>query len=160
MSTRLNLGSGRKNLEGYTNIDFGPPADVFLDLRGGLYHRDNTVDEIYAKHVIEHFTFDEWNVVLKDWVRVLKSGGKLIIECPDLIKCCEALAFDKYGERDFWYITIYGNHLNGGVHKQGFTIPRIHRELTEAGLKVTRCRNWGDDVHRIRHYNIRIEAVK
>jgi len=46
-----------------------------------LPFRDGTLDFVYSSHVLEDF--EDWNPVLKEWVRVLKPGGTLVILIPD-----------------------------------------------------------------------------
>lgn len=90
---RLNLGCGGKHLEGYTNVDFetnhsGKQPDVSCDLRSLPFEADSA-DEILSVHVIEHFWRWEVEDVLKEWLRVLKPGGKLALECPNLLQACK-----------------------------------------------------------------------
>jgi predicted SAM-dependent methyltransferase len=49
----------------------------------------DSIDEILSVHVVEHFW--RWEVldVLKEWVRVLKPNGSMIVECPNLISACQ-----------------------------------------------------------------------
>jgi len=42
---------------------------------------NNVLDYVYSSHVLEDFQDTE--AVLREWLRVLKTGGKLIIFCPD-----------------------------------------------------------------------------
>lgn len=86
---RLNLGCEDKILEIYVNVDVaservGKLPDVVCDVRKLDNFSDNFADETLAVHVVEHFW--RWEVVktLKEWVRVLKPGGKMILECPNL----------------------------------------------------------------------------
>ena len=88
-SVKLNLGCGRRILEGYTNVDLpgnhsGIKPDVEADLRK-LPFPDEHADEIMAVHVIEHFYVWEVMSVLDEWKRVLKTGGKIILELPNLM---------------------------------------------------------------------------
>ena len=90
MSIKLNLGCGNTNLKGYINIDcieneFIKP-DIKADVSKELPFESNSVDEILASHVIEHFRVWQLKEILFEWRRVLKVGGKLIIECPDIEK--------------------------------------------------------------------------
>lgn len=59
--------------------------DVEADLRD-LPFPDNYADEARAIHVIEHF--QPWDAprVLAEWVRVIKPGAQLAVECPCLDK--------------------------------------------------------------------------
>jgi predicted SAM-dependent methyltransferase len=53
-------------------------------------YADNSVDEIRAYHIIEHWTFTvALKKVIKEWNRVLKRGGLLHIETPDLYNTCK-----------------------------------------------------------------------
>ncbi len=87
---KLNLGCGKKILPGYINVDFpnnysGKKPDLECDIRV-LPYRDNTIDEVMAIHVIGHFHLWEVPDILKEWCRVLKPGGRIILECPCLNK--------------------------------------------------------------------------
>ena len=44
---------------------------------------DNSVDLIYASHVLEYFDRQEVIKVLKEWQRVLRPGGVLRLAVPD-----------------------------------------------------------------------------
>lgn len=52
---------------------------------------DKSVDAILAKHLFEHIV--DPIQALREWNRVLKEDGKLVIVCPDY-RYCEALACD------------------------------------------------------------------
>jgi len=55
-----------------------------------LPFKDATVDTVYSSHLLEDVF--EWKPVLREWVRVLKSGGNLIILLPDKALWAAALA--------------------------------------------------------------------
>lgn len=61
------------------------------DLRNLKWVDDGVADEIHAYHVIEHFYRTEVPAVLAEWHRVLKSGGVLCLEQPDVLKCAANL---------------------------------------------------------------------
>jgi SAM-dependent methyltransferase len=94
---RLDLGCGTKREDGWTRIDYpveralrGREAaetapDIPCDLRA-IPLPDECADEARAIHVIEHFQPWEALDVLKEWVRLLKPGGSLALECPSLDK--------------------------------------------------------------------------
>jgi len=80
---KLNLGAGEDRREGYVNIDWNELAnpDVRHDLNIVPYpFSDNTFDEIFASHILEHL--DKPFAVMKELHRLLKPGGKLIIKVP------------------------------------------------------------------------------
>ena len=56
-------------------------ADVVADVTEELPFDDNYADAIIARHILEHCV----NTIgaLKQWKRVLKPGGRLIVSVPD-----------------------------------------------------------------------------
>ncbi len=77
--TKLNLGGGDLVMDGFTNIDRKNGKEVF-PLAGV---DDNSVDEIYASHVIEHFSHRKVSEVLNHWVAKLRPGGRIRIAVPN-----------------------------------------------------------------------------
>ena len=150
--TRLNLGCGDKILDGYINVDVvesrsGKKPDLLCDLHLLKPFADNSVDEILSVHVVEHFW--RWEVldILKEWVRVLKPGGKMILECPNLKSACEeflknpdAAAFGgPEGQRSMW--VFYGDPRWRDpymVHRWGYTPESLAKLMLEAGLVYPR----------------------
>src|SRR5439155_15124894 len=45
------------------------------------WFKDSVLDYVYSSHLLEDF-FDT-EAVLREWIRVLKPEGKLVIFCPD-----------------------------------------------------------------------------
>jgi ubiquinone/menaquinone biosynthesis C-methylase UbiE len=88
--TKLNLGCGKRCFPDYMNVDVMDVCPVpnvpytKADIRS-LPFEDNSADEIFSCHVIEHIWPWEVDAHLKEWLRVLKPGGLLITECPNLI---------------------------------------------------------------------------
>ena len=80
--TKLNIGAGDTVIEGFTPIDRKLGSEAYP-----LAYPDNSVDEIRASHVLEHFPFADVPLVLADWARVLKPGGRMRIAVPDVDKC-------------------------------------------------------------------------
>jgi SAM-dependent methyltransferase len=90
---RLNLGCGDKILTTYINVDLisgrkGRRPDLASDVSDLRSIGDGTVDEILAVHIFEHFYLWEVPKLLSEWARVLRSGGKIVIECPNLAAAC------------------------------------------------------------------------
>ncbi len=83
--SKLNLGANGFHLKGFVNIDIDPNThpDQIADALH-LPYEDNSVDEIYAGHLLEHFTENE--DALKEWHRVLKPQARITITVPDVEK--------------------------------------------------------------------------
>lgn len=45
--------------------------------------KSDTLDWIYNSHLIEDFTYSDQIPLIKEWLRVLKPGGRLLIMAPD-----------------------------------------------------------------------------
>lgn len=76
---KLNIGAGDTDLPGFTPIDIQTGTDA----SGRLPYDDNSVDEVYASHVLEHIHHQKTEATLREWLRVLKPGGLMRIAVPD-----------------------------------------------------------------------------
>jgi predicted SAM-dependent methyltransferase len=97
--------------------------------------RDETVDEIYASHCLEHFSHTQTLDVLKEWNRVLTKGGKIYIAVPDFEKALEV--YKKIGfMTDFFRNFLWGDQeYREAFHYTCFTYATILNYLSEAGFK-------------------------
>lgn len=82
---KLHLGCGKKYLSGYIHVDIikYPNVDIQADIRNLDSIPNNSVDEIYACHVLEHFNRKEIIQVLTEWNKKLKVNGILRLAVPD-----------------------------------------------------------------------------
>ena len=107
--TRLNVGAGNKRIAGYLAVDIDPATapDVVADI-ASLPYPDGSVDEVLSVHSIEHVHRWEGIAALKEWFRVLKSGGVLVVECPDFLKCCRNVV--NGSPHNHGKLGLYGDH--------------------------------------------------
>ena len=100
---KLHLGCGKRYIPGYFHIDGfdGPHIDHVCSIDDLSFIEDNSIDLIYACHVIEHFKRARLPQVLKEWNRVLKKGGKLRLAVPDFEAIVKALAAKEY---EGWFV--------------------------------------------------------
>lgn len=144
---KLHLACGHDYDASYINIDLYAPDDARVDFRHDvkkLPYDDNTIDEIKAFHIIEHFDFFEGQEVLKEWYRILKPGGKLYLETPDFLETCRAFVegspLPGY-DIEQWRILLYGHFfahpwIAGQTHKFLFTESQLRSQLSWAGFKT------------------------
>jgi predicted SAM-dependent methyltransferase len=87
---RLEIGPRDIPVEGYEHLDIvpGPHIEYVADASGSLPFQDETFDEIYASHVIEHIPWYRTEQMLREWFRILKPGGHMEIWTPDLEVIC------------------------------------------------------------------------
>ena len=95
---KLHLGCGQRYLPGYIHIDVcnEKHIDMQMDIRKLDGIADNTVDDIYASHVLEHFKRNEIYDILKEWNRVIKPDGTIHIAVPNFLACVEQYNQQKY----------------------------------------------------------------
>lgn len=132
---RLNIGAGDWKPDGYTTYDlYDATADVKGDART-LPYVDNSVDEILASHLLEHFSFHEAFVVLTEWKRALKPDGKLILEVPNLLETCRMFVAEP--TRRLWLLpTIFGYPwVSGQGHLFGYTPEQLEWTLGVVGFR-------------------------
>ncbi len=86
-STAYNLGCGKIRWPDWINVDVDPEyADLVADIRKLPEIESNSADAVAAIHVMEHFYYWEVPEMIQEWKRILKPGGKLILEMPCLDK--------------------------------------------------------------------------
>lgn len=149
---RLNLGCGDKILSGYINVDFaesrkGNKPDVIADLRSLRFDHDYA-DEILSVHVIEHFYPWEAASLLAHWRDILKPGGSIILECPNILTAAKMLlqeperaakAAGKDGQMAMW--PLYGDPTWKDplmCHRWGYTPTTLKDLLGNCGYKNVR----------------------
>lgn len=132
---RLNIGAGRTNLSGFIPVDrkLGmeayplPPVIQHGEMTVPIL--DDSVEEIRASHVLEHFGFEESERALRDWHRVLKPGGRIRIAVPDYDKIVGLNGDPK----KFRYL-MGGQTDQDDYHKSAWTKDILTQRMTEAGF--------------------------
>ena len=163
---KLNLGSHNKRIEGFTNVDVLdlPNVDIRHDLTEFPYpFEDNSVDEILMEEFLEHIPFRYSVGVLKECHRILKEGGKLSIQVPDIKEMmfaywngqiCECVAHKPKDKADGmakldcpdckgygrvhpnrWFYAFVGAQKHDyDTHRNIYTPEKMEAELEEAGF--------------------------
>ena len=78
----IDIGCGNRKHSGAFGVDIArlKTVDVLADVRLGLPFRDNSIDVVYASHVLEHF--EDLVRVLEEIWRVCRPGGRVHITVP------------------------------------------------------------------------------
>lgn len=129
---KLNIGCGPNKIEGYINIDSEECVhpDLIHDItEGPLPYEDGSVDEITFFHCIEHVSKVAHEIILMDFRRVLKDGGRIYISYPNFRKCAQNWLVNKDGNRAFWEKTIYGRQIHKGDYHVAAITPDYMAEL-------------------------------
>lgn len=152
---KLNLGSGTIPIEGYENLDAKNCRPIYP-----LEFADESVDEIRASHVLEHFGCREINSVLKDWVRVLKPGGLLRIAVPNFEVLAHEYLSGNKNKLPLQNFVMGGQLDELDFHKAIFDRAALERELRLVG--VGQIREWKSEIEDCASYSIslNLEGVK
>jgi len=129
----LHVGCGPKhkdqttigfNTDEWQEIRFDIDESVQPDLVGTMTDMSSveseSVDALFSSHNIEHLYPHEVPVALKEFSRVLKSDGFVVITCPDLQSVCKLVAEDKL--TDAAYVSPAGP-----IHRLIFYMDIAHR---------------------------------
>lgn len=157
---RLNLGCGEQRYIGYIGVDMeGNAADVKHNLCEPLPFADGSVDEIYASHVVEHFSLWQIQRILQDWCRVLRVGGTFWGLVPDGVRVAQEYLKavrrnDRY-KRMVFLANMHGGWTNnefigyGEVHHAMYDMEFLKETLSRGGFHPVwiEPRTFGPDNH-------------
>jgi len=110
---KLNLGAADWHIDGWRSVDL-PAVDLS---KFPWPWESESVQSIYAGHILEHFDRAAGNRFLGECRRVLCTGGVLFLAVPDMDKF-----IDCHLSGDFELLNGYAwrdlNHLLGGDHTE------------------------------------------
>jgi protein O-GlcNAc transferase len=169
MPTFLHVGCGPKRKNQTTaefsrlhwrELRYDIEPSVKPDILGSMLDmsavKSESVDAVFSSHNIEHLFAYQVPVAPKEFLRVLKPDGYLVITCPDLLPVARMIADDKLNDAAYQssagpitpHDILYGyspeleKGLHYMAHKCGFTLKtmiatlRTHGFATVAGCTV------------------------
>ena len=84
---KLQIGAGLNNKPGWLNSDIEPePGQAYLDASKRFPLPDRSFRYVYSEQVIEHITYEEGLVMLRESYRILEPGGRVRLATPNLDK--------------------------------------------------------------------------
>jgi predicted SAM-dependent methyltransferase len=135
---KINIGCGERNFgDDWIHIDGGDYNHLDYKNITKLELEDNTVDLMYASHVLEYFDRKKAKSILKEWNRVLKPNGELRIAVPDFYSMVQLYFLNniplekflgplygkmKMGKKLIYHKTVYDwNSLTELLTKTGYS---------------------------------------
>ncbi|OUL19791.1 hypothetical protein BV378_31735 [Nostoc sp. RF31YmG] len=119
----------------WVTFDIAPGADYLGNIKNLKLFSSNSMNRVYASHVLEHVSYEDAKFALKEMYRVLKPQGEVFIAVPDLINVSKLL------ETEFAQTAI---DITFGVnrpvkdwqpqHKYGYTHSTLENLLKEVGF--------------------------
>lgn len=148
---KLHLGCGGKYIPGFFHVDVNEHPHI--DLRATVDKLDgiesNSVELIYASHLLEHFDRHEVDAVLAEWRRVLRPGGVLRLAVPNFGACARLYADGRleHGLDDILGLVVGGQKDAYDYHKMVFDEASLERRLKQVGFREVRLWDWRSTEH-------------
>ena len=145
---KVNFACGKQTWDGWYCIDAVQSADATrpVDLLHRFsFERDrlinplpleaDSVDELHSYHFIEHLYAWEAPAVVREFRRIIRPGGRLVLELPNLEKACSNFLQGKKAQDGLW--RLYGDP--GFMeplmcHKWGYTKASLMALLRDNGF--------------------------
>lgn len=169
---KIDIGCGKKKREGYIGCDVRPiPGVDVVCLSTQLPFENGSIDEVYSRHIVEHFSFREFLNVLVEWNRVLKMGGEIYIICPNLLWHAQQIlngshesVYDKRrGHNDrYWALgSLFGWQQDEyDIHKFGYYFELLKDVLEGAGFGLVENRTNASDSYEKAQHHLEVRAHK
>jgi len=145
---KLHLGCYGKKIPGFINVDVR--EEVEPDLLDDAFElqkvKNNSVDLIYASHVLEHADFQQSERALRRWHQVLKKGGVLRLAVPDM----EAHFAHYFYHKDLRLLhsALWGSQRHPyDYHKNGWDFNKLKEELELYGFTNVKRYDWRKTEH-------------
>ncbi len=167
---KYHLGSGRKYMKGYINVDFPQEKHNVIKVRADRYedilkmdYGKCKVDEIRSHHVFEHFNYVESFILLIRWTTALKDeSGVLIIDVPDISQIVHGLNnFDSTAQQEFAIMRlIYGDQgSDWAYHRNGWTAFLLTSVLRAFGYATTK-KSYGKPSNKFPNCGVKVRGEK
>ena len=139
---KLLLGS-RTRHPGWTTLDLtaGPEVDHVGDCTDLSAFADDSIETLYASHVLEHVPYPDLQRTLKEWHRVLAPDGKAMIAVPDMNILAQLFVKPEIRGRDKVLIMrmMFGGQTDEtDFHCIGFDLELLGVHLHLAGFAAIR----------------------
>ncbi len=131
---KLMLGYSEK-IDGWVTFDINPGADYIGNIKNLSLFKSNSIEVVYASHVLEHINCNEAQDALKEIYRILKPGGEVFLAVPNTASLSKLLETDLAQTA---IDIIFG--VNRPVadwypqHKYGYTETLLSKILLESGF--------------------------
>lgn len=167
---KINFGCGKQTWEGFFCIDAvqNPKASRPLDLVHAVSFNGTAIDpvplpnecadELWSMHFLEHVYAWEAPALVREWRRLLKAGGLLVLELPNIELAAKNMLAKLNDQMVMW--PLYGDpsHMDPFMcHRWGYTPKTVQRLLMENGFSTVK--HLPPQTHRARaNRDMRVEA--
>lgn len=140
---RLNIGAGGTKKDGFVSVDaFNNKADIIKPADNTGFGEES-IDEIFSSHMLEHIDRSELIPTLKHWHKILKKGSRVVVLVPNaelyLIEWIEAANRGDYKHLQEWgtrWIMGWEGKGVGMYHTNLFHPKTLELAFVEAGFDI------------------------
>tara|TARA_Y100000592_G_scaffold99301_1_gene174872 strand:- start:739 stop:1278 length:540 start_codon:yes stop_codon:yes gene_type:complete len=147
---KINLGCGWRNFgKDWIHIDGGNYPHLDSKDIINLPYKDNSIDLIYASHVIEYFDREEIPNILNKWKSKLKPGGTLRLAVPNFHTMAKLYIEDKISLNNFLG-PLYGKmKMDNSIiyHKTTYDYKELKDILDKCGFININYYDWRNTEH-------------
>jgi len=147
---KLHLACGWRNFgPSWIHIDGGDYEHLDSNDIVNLPYEDNSVDLIYASHVLEYFDRDEAKELLTKWYLKLKPNGIIRLAVPDFEAMAKLYVEQQYPLTSFLG-PLYGKMPMGKYtiyHKTTYDYLSLKKLLSDTTFTQIKKYNWQDTEH-------------
>jgi len=151
-AARINVGCGADIREGWLNVDarpVQPDSESFLCcelLKIHRYVEDGCADEVLAQDILEHFSWRDLPTLITRLTALLKPGGRLVVQSPDLDAILDAYRSGALSHEEAQRL-LYGDQTYPqNTHRNIWSDAEARRRIVGAGLTVERVERTGYNV--------------
>lgn len=169
---KINFACGSKPIPGFFNIDAvhrdGAKIDLIYladfdencEIRERIPLDDECAEELHSYHFIEHVYRFHADAMVREWFRLLRPGGRIVLECPNILLAAKNLLAGSRDQLSMW--ALYGDESHKDpymCHRFGYT-PATLQSLLEAN-GFTDVQHRDPQTHKARtNRDMRVEARK
>ena len=135
---KINIG-GETKKEGWINynVQKKPNVDIVGNINDLSQFKNESIEEIYASHIIEHVDQKSIKNTFKDIFRILKKEGKFYVSVPDMDVLCHFFVSPLANKKIKFHTMrmIFGGQVdNFDYHYFGWNYEFMNDYLLEAGF--------------------------
>lgn len=140
----VNVGCGFDSSKEFINVDVLPLPHIHhvQNISDLSMFPDNSVDMLYASHVVEHLPKKDFDATIAEWRRVLKKRGVFRLSVPDFDNLVEVYVQEGRNP-DLIQDNVLGQEPPYDNHYTLWSMKKMQAMLEHAGF--TNVRRWSSE---------------